>query len=882
MAEEKETTVELLKAIKDKLSELEDTQLVNKLDIINMKNELDKMSLTSAPTPETTEKISELAHLAEKSEKFKRMESAIDDIERLKAELEKSKPTDTEALKLEMSNLKKHVSGLEAAPPGKAPAEPGLSKEISKIKKEVGNIKASLEKGGGKVEGAADLSARLEELERSVEISAASKSTGAAPQQVRDLLKRIERLESAPPPKGAKPAKVAVMPPGLKSDVEDLKERLASLERAPPVAKGGGADARKLQDLARRIEKAESRPPASAPAAVPPGIRAEIGAIKVKMEELAKARPPAQRPAAVGPMLKAEILDRLAKLEARRVVPAGRLPAKARADLLALAEKVSMLEKRRPPAAAPAPKLPADIQAKLRRIDGLSSDIESLRAMLAAPGAKARGAGREKAPPALPPGFMKRIGAIERSVMRLDLLKPGVKEMKSALSNLEKRVAKLAEQEPGPSVEEVESMLENVRASMTDQGKEILDLHQEDSKRIDDYVKKMELIEHRLAGAKDKANAAELDEIRADLQVLNATVPRGLPAPDKLASMLHEFAEIKSRMGDIEKEVGENKPEAGTGERLDSIANEVSVLKTKLTGMEQTVAGVGLAPVAMEDQFPIEEFTRMKERMLDLEKALAKTSKLAASLKPIELPEKAGEKGSKVSPELEKKVVQLQKMIGEGVTPARIRELEARMEEIKSRLPEEIGKGTETKLQELRKQMESKLKELEDVKRDIVESSLDQLLAQPGNLGKLVDKKLADDVRDLKEKVEKMVQKTTPADAKLTAILKESDDRDREIEKMKAKVKELEETAGKGFEDLEVEVKAMTSKLGSMHGSVKGMEEAGTAGVMRDLEILKTKAEWLESTVQKFDLKPLYARLEELEDMMRTGRGSGSGPMVIE
>ena len=210
--------------------------------------------------------------------------------------------------------------------------------------------------------------------------------------------------------------------------------------------------------------------------------------------------------------------------------------------------------------------------------------------------------------------------------------------------------------------------------------------------------------------------------------------------------------------------------------------------------------------------------------------------------------------------------------------------LEARMEEIKSRLPEEIGKGTDVRLDKLKGEMQSKLKELDDIKKTIVESSLEQLLAQPANLGKLIDKKLADDVHDLREKVEKMSTKSGYPDAKLAAILKESDDRIREVDKLKDRVKELEGTAVKGFEELETEIKAMTSKLGSVHGSVKGMEEAGAAGVMRDLEILKTKAEWLESTVQKFDLKPIYDKMEELETRVSaSGRGGGGyAPIVIE
>ncbi|MBN2330958.1 MAG: hypothetical protein JXC85_04015 [Candidatus Aenigmarchaeota archaeon] len=830
MAEDGKSAQEMLKDIRDKLSELEDTQLVNKLDIINMKNELDKMSLTSAPSAETAEKISELAKLAQKSEKLRRLESSMDSIEKLRADLEKSAPADIGALHLEMRSLKKQVSELQSAQAGAAPGAPAPSREISRIKKEVSELRSALSKGGGEAAGMQELSARIDGLERSMSAPAAGRQAGASKKQMLDLASRIERLESAPAGKAAKPSGVA----------EPL-----------------------LKDVMKRLEKLESAAGPPAPRqAVPRDIRADIESLK-------------------------------ASLQAGKGAPAAGVPARVRSDLAALDARVAKLESG--PARAPAsqaPKLSADIQAKLKRVEELSADIRSIKAMVASPAAKGRGKAAGKSPPAMPSDLLKRIRAIEASLVKLDMLKPGMKETKAAVLKLERQVARLAQKEPGPSVEEVESMLENVRSSMTEQGKEILDLHEQESKRVEKQAKKIGMIEKKLSEAafEDKANAGELDEIRAELQVMKATIPAGLPEPEKLRSLLGEFAAIRSRLDDLEKAAGERGSATGGSERLDSLADDIGVLKTKVEGMERTVAGAGLAPEAMEElrglkgQFPIEEFATMKDRMSELEEKLAKTSKLAAGLKPIELPDMAGQRGGKASPALEKKVEGLEKIIGEGVTPARLRELETRLEEMKSRLPAEIGRGTDAKLDELREQMESKLHELADVKKAIVESSIDELLAQPANLGKLIDKKLLDDVRDLKKAVEKLSGRSAYPDSKLASILKESDDRERELEKLKAKVKDLEETAGRGFEEFETELKAMTSKLGSVHGSVKGMEEAGTAGVMRDLEILKTKAEWLESTVQKFDLKPIYEKIEELETRLSaSGRGEGGyAPIVIE
>jgi len=265
--------------------------------------------------------------------------------------------------------------------------------------------------------------------------------------------------------------------------------------------------------------------------------------------------------------------------------------------------------------------------------------------------------------------------------------------------------------------------------------------------------------------------------------------------------------------------------------------------------------------------------------MAELEKKLDKTSKLAAVLKPIELPGKAGGL-SKTSTDLERRVKSLEKSMGEGVNPDKIRELENRIYEFRSKLPEHIEKGTQQQMKEIQEKMESKLEEMEGLKNEMIESTIEQLLAQPGNVSKLIDKRLADEVKELHERVEKMNQRVSPADAKLTTLIRDSEDKDKEMEKIKASLKEMEYKSEHDIESLEIEINALNSKLGSMTTSVKGMEGAGAVGILRDLEILKTKAEWLESTVQKFDLKPIYEKIQELEERLRSA--GGYSPVVIE
>jgi len=824
--EEKETAEELRRAIRDKLSELEDRQLVNKLDIINMKNELDKISLTSAPSPETTEKISELAQLAEKSGKFKRFEHAYADLERLKSEFEKAKPAATEAMRLEMDTLKKKISELESgAPPGAA--APAESKEIAKIKKEISSIHSILESRKEQAAVPKELQERLDELEKSMAIVAASKSVGVAPKQLQEVSKRIERLES--------------------------------------------------------------RPPATAQHGIPGDVKAEIASLTEKVTELEKRRPsapPAVKAAGIGPEGLQEISKRIERLESKRPVPArGGIPAGFKSEIASLREKVAKLEKRRPAAAAPG--IPPAVLKKVEDIDNIYAEIETLRALLGKQKGRIPGAGKggKRLGMVVPTVFSKRLKAIERSMAKLELLKPDVKGDKQAIAGLENIIAKLSAKEPGPSIEEVESMLENVRASMEEQGKEILDLHEEEKKRVEESAKRIDKIEKMLEETKEPAREDELEELNKDVQILSASIPRGLPPPEKLSAMLKDFAGLKPRMLELEKSTGEMKAEAGTAERLDSISNEVTTLKTKMGEVEEKAAGFAMAPDALEElkkmkgRFPVEDLTGVKDRMAELEKKLDKTSKLAAVLKPIELPGKAGGL-SKTSTDLERRVKSLEKSMGEGVNPDKIRELENRIYEFRSKLPEHIEKGTQQQMKEIQEKMESKLEEMEGLKNEMIESTIEQLLAQPGNVSKLIDKRLADEVKELHERVEKMNQRVSPADAKLTTLIRDSEDKDKEMEKIKASLKEMEYKSEHDIESLEIEINALNSKLGSMTTSVKGMEGAGAVGILRDLEILKTKAEWLESTVQKFDLKPIYEKIQELEERLRSA--GGYSPVVIE
>ena len=241
----------------------------------------------------------------------------------------------------------------------------------------------------------------------------------------------------------------------------------------------------------------------------------------------------------------------------------------------------------------------------------------------------------------------------------------------------------------------------------------------------------------------------------------------------------------------------------------------------------------------------------------------------------------SGERGdSRKTAELELRLKAMEKLVGDGIGPEKLTQMEQRIDDMKSSLPGQVGRGTERQLAELRKKMEDKLKELEQMKSEIVEATIDQLLAQPQAVSKFMDKALKKQLEDMQSQFRSMMQQAKPVDAKMTALLKDSEEKEREIDKIRASMKDRDKKSDELLEKLEIELRALGTKITSMSGTVKGVEGAGVTGIMRDLEILKTKQEWLESTVHKFDLKHIYDKIEELEDRVRSS--GGYHPIVIE
>ncbi len=74
------------------------------------------------------------------------------------------------------------------------------------------------------------------------------------------------------------------------------------------------------------------------------------------------------------------------------------------------------------------------------------------------------------------------------------------------------------------------------------------------------------------------------------------------------------------------------------------------------------------------------------------------------------------------------------------------------------------------------------------------------------------------------------------------------------------------------IENLEIEFSALRKSFEDFEVFGKELEEADIIALKRDVESLKTKAEWLELELSRLNTRPLTERVEELENRLRTMR----------
>lgn len=187
---------ERLNTLSSKLTELEDLQLVDKLDIINLKNELEQLKLTtSVPSPETLQRVKELGKIVENVEEFKKLADMAKNMDKIMAGIKEASPEGLEDMIRVVDDIDRRLRKLEASAPGIKPEE---AKKYAMMIEELRSGFRDLPKGA---KDALELSRQLEKLRMMVEENA---------KNMMELSRAVKRMPL--PGRRAEPLKMAAGP----------------------------------------------------------------------------------------------------------------------------------------------------------------------------------------------------------------------------------------------------------------------------------------------------------------------------------------------------------------------------------------------------------------------------------------------------------------------------------------------------------------------------------------------------------------------------------------------------------------------------------------------------------------------------------------------
>jgi|GEM_PF-1907268 len=171
MPEENASGQEKTKDVEESITEIKDMQNILELDIINLKNEIDKIKLVSpSPIPrEVEERIIELEKISKHVDVMRQWEKTIDEVKFLRSkvmEIEKSGRPQASQMP-EIHDLRKEVEGLRKEL-GKGTSTE--SPEIQELKKQISDLKSSVMlRPGATLPGTDDLRRAIEENRRVID-----------------------------------------------------------------------------------------------------------------------------------------------------------------------------------------------------------------------------------------------------------------------------------------------------------------------------------------------------------------------------------------------------------------------------------------------------------------------------------------------------------------------------------------------------------------------------------------------------------------------------------------------------------------------------------------------------------------------------------------
>ena len=102
----------------------------------------------------------------------------------------------------------------------------------------------------------------------------------------------------------------------------------------------------------------------------------------------------------------------------------------------------------------------------------------------------------------------------------------------------------------------------------------------------------------------------------------------------------------------------------------------------------------------------------------------------------------------------------------------------------------------------------------------------------------------------------------------------------REFERLSKDVKENLEKNRHAVDRMEAEVKFMKEDIARMLSIEGEMKRISAKSIERDIESLKAKSNWLETSMKGFDIDPIVEKINELEGKIRILKASQ--PLILE
>ncbi|NIP40472.1 MAG: hypothetical protein GTN39_03050 [Candidatus Aenigmarchaeota archaeon] len=190
-----------LKNIEDKLTEIKDMQNIIELDVINLKNELEKIKLVSPSPipPEVEERIVELEKISKDVDMFKEWGKTVEEVKFLRSKImgiEKGERPPAKPIEIpEIEGIRKQIEELrkELAARPAVPSKPPAAPEIEEIRKEIGEMRKELAARPAVPAKPAETT-EIEEIRRQIADLKSSMllKPGAKPPDTGDLRKAIE------------------------------------------------------------------------------------------------------------------------------------------------------------------------------------------------------------------------------------------------------------------------------------------------------------------------------------------------------------------------------------------------------------------------------------------------------------------------------------------------------------------------------------------------------------------------------------------------------------------------------------------------------------------------------------------------------------------